>query len=176
MKHMHTNKPKQICKICSREFSRVQHLRDHVTRIHTKRERRHPCKFLGCGKLFLDEGDVRRHTKSSHSGGATRPRYSCTFPACGKPFLNKTTVLTHAKQEHGEISVRFRCTLFGKEFKEKQNRDNHIATHTGEKSYKCATCGMSFAHSSNFKRHEVGNYYWIEINCLPLEISYKKLY
>ncbi|OXA41015.1 oocyte zinc finger protein XlCOF19-like [Folsomia candida] len=144
---------KNSCQTCNREFARTTHLQEHVTRMHTPRERQRPCPFAGCGKSFHEKVDVARHVKSMHNT-CPRPPVPCTFTGCAKIFKHESTAFHHFQKEHVSNPVRFGCTLCGKEFREKPNLENHIAIHTGEKNYKCSICSRSYRHQSNFRAHQ----------------------
>lgn len=127
-------------------------LHAHVSGVHGP-QRKLPCDI--CGKEFSSPQNLRVHVKFVHCA-TSRVRMPCTFPGCGRTFLRKASLVTHFKTYHAQNPLRFRCTLCEKECKSVGNLAKHIASHTREKPYQCATCGRSFSQLGSLKGHEVG--------------------
>ena len=47
----------------------------------------------------------------------------------------------------------FGCPFCDRISKTKQNMQNHIRTHTGERPFVCKICNLTFTAGSNLKRH-----------------------
>lgn len=125
---------------------------------HSKRPP-HTCHV--CKRTFATIQNLQRHSLK------TPQRFSCTAEGCDRTYLNKVGLMGHLRVEHNEVPIRFSCSLCGKEFKHKKDRNDHIATHTGEKPYKCYTCGKSFIQMSSLKAHKVNltvtDFYWFTL-------------
>ena len=46
-----------------------------------------------------------------------------------------------------------RCNVCDKTFKSPHNLRRHWRTHTGERPYKCPTCGSAFSQDTHLKKH-----------------------
>ncbi|OXA47582.1 zinc finger protein 665-like [Folsomia candida] len=151
-RHMVTHDPdaKVKCEVCGIICKNKVVLSCHKWKLHSNRKRP-SCNT--CHRVFSSFTALRLHADTVHSTEA-RPRLRCTVPFCEKTYLNKGDLASHLRTGHGENSVRFRCTLCGKEFKMRGGLDRHILTHTMEKPHNCSTCGRSFAHSGSMKCHE----------------------
>ncbi|OXA45291.1 zinc finger protein 726 [Folsomia candida] len=147
----HDSDAKVKCEICSVICKNRPTLSSHKWRFHSNRKR--PSCHI-CHGVFSSSISLRNHIEIMHSK-KERPRLPCTFPGCGKTYLTKGNVVRHVQIEHTQNSVRFPCTLCGKEFKRRNELEQHIPTHTTEKPHKCATCGRSFAHKGTLTSHEM---------------------
>ncbi|XP_035715832.1 zinc finger protein 569-like [Folsomia candida] len=146
-KHIHTHEPDVVfkCGICAKTLKNPSSLSRHNYRKHNKQV----CTI--CSREFSGPENLKVHMSRVHTTGV-RQRYPC--PQCDKSFLGKYAVGRHAKVEHAQSPVRFRCTLCGREFKEKQNRNRHIATHTRERTFRCEVCGHSYVDEATLKIHK----------------------
>ncbi|OXA45161.1 zinc finger protein 184-like [Folsomia candida] len=151
-KHVITHDPdaKVKCKICGKILKNPDTLSHHMTGIHTNRKRP-SCDI--CHRVFNNSVTLRKHTEVIHST-SERPRLPCGFLGCEKTFLDKGSASRHIKIDHAENPVRFPCTLCGNQFKSRADLEKHIATHTTEKPYNCATCGRGFSQMGSMKSHE----------------------
>ncbi|KAL1378772.1 hypothetical protein pipiens_015358 [Culex pipiens pipiens] len=147
------------CEPCDREFATQKHLKDHVaaTHLHQKLYR---CDE--CGKEFGWQSNLDSHRRSVHN--EERP-FVCQ--QCGTSFKVSNSLCRHRKRCHimrqkallkANPEPRRRpqhaCDLCDKTFATKSTRDNHRRSiHTGERSYLCQHCGMSFKASSVHSRH-----------------------
>ena len=71
---------------------------------------------------------------------------------CGKCFTLKAHLNNHVKTHTGEKS--FHCKTCKKDFALAHSLKRHKKTHIGEKPHKCTTCNKGFTQPHDLKRHE----------------------
>ncbi|XP_035712969.1 gastrula zinc finger protein XlCGF57.1-like [Folsomia candida] len=148
-KYYHSTLKQYSCPSCQFKTQYKINMSTHFKRMHDPASRRlFECYF--CGRKLISRAGLDRHI-NTHT--TEREQVRCTFPGFGSTFSSKYSVNGHWKMEHAENPVRFGCTLCTKEFKNRGNLNKHIATHTKEKTNKCATCGWSFLDISALVRH-----------------------
>ena len=54
--------------------------------------------------------------------------------------------------------MEFKCSFCEKVCRNKQNLQDHIKTHTGEKPFACQFCGKTFPNKGNLALHEPTHY------------------
>ncbi|XP_062373431.1 zinc finger protein 665-like [Sardina pilchardus] len=108
------------------------------------KERRHQC--LQCGRKFLYRYQLTHHHHTKHTDERPPP---CKI--CGKRFVSKATADVHMRLHSGER--RHSCIVCSKEFVGEKALKGHMLRHR-EKSYSCLTCGKRFVNRSDLKTHE----------------------
>ena len=170
-----SSKKKFACEKCSKLFSSLINLRNHILIIHenyrpfkctfpncTKQyenacrlivhERTHtgikPFVCQICQKSFNEKGNLKIHMRF-HS--EIRP-FKC--PLCGKKFKFNGHLKDHIKIIHYKIK-KFCCKFCNKKFGKISTLKMHINTHTKEKKFQCKFegCGKYFTVKGNMEKH-----------------------
>ncbi|CAG9332852.1 unnamed protein product [Blepharisma stoltei] len=79
--------------------------------------------------------------------------YCCMENDCGKTFITKFNLKRHCASVHLKTK-NFKCNYCHKFFSSKQNLDEHIFIHTGERPFTCEICQISFRQISQLSLHK----------------------
>lgn len=132
------------CSSCSLTFTSSRRLGQHVKNCHEDQERRYQCKI--CDKKFKRKEHLKSHETHAHSDA--RP-YVCQV--CGKSYKGRGSLSLHQRSHTGE---RVTCEVCGRIFRDPGDLKKHKkVVHDNIKSFKCDTCGHSFANQSNLNVH-----------------------
>uniref|UniRef100_UPI003AB06EA8 uncharacterized protein n=1 Tax=Centroberyx gerrardi TaxID=166262 RepID=UPI003AB06EA8 len=132
--------PDHHCYLCQKSFAYMQHLINHVQRIHSK-DAGALCGV--CGKNLESADSLNAHLKT-HKG-------SRFCRVCGK-LCTGSTALTEHMASHAGVKLH-RCHVCGKECSRKGDLKIHMRIHTGEKPFCCSFCCRSFTHSGHLRKH-----------------------
>ena len=101
-----------------------------------------------CGKIFSSRRELLVH-QWSH-----RERQTFYCPNCDKNFNNENQFKRHMHVHNKEGKKYVACDICKKIFR--NNRileEHHVQDHTGQKPYRCGTCGIQFSWRENLKKH-----------------------
>ncbi|KAL1460863.1 hypothetical protein WDU94_012802 [Cyamophila willieti] len=129
------------CNYCTRTFSTVYNLREHVN-IHTALKK-HVCEV--CGQAFVHKGGLRSH-KFSHGDS----RFLCSI--CGNSYKNPIFLKRHIRDAHTKPSKSI-CDICGSELKS-ENMNKHAAVHSTERPFVCTLCGAAYKWKKHLVRHQ----------------------
>ena len=148
------------CKICDKDFSSTQKLKEHVRRHHTL-DNKFQCSI--CQKRLGDSVSLKNHLRDVHKQGedkAKEPKlYKCEKCAKkGKKF--ETYVVSRANTHKRECGKKFSCPHCGKDYSQSRTRDLHrdkeCPKRPGAKDTPpavCPVCKKQFRARRSLPRH-----------------------
>ena len=112
-------------------------------------------QFIGC--LLCDSiftGPTRKVSLERHLLSHTREKpYTCTEPNCDKAYHRNSELLRHVRTSH--LGLRpFTCTECSRKFQSVTTLNNHMASHSDERSYACDKCDKTYKYKQDLAYHE----------------------
>ena len=133
-----------ICQFCSKQYSRISSLREHVLRVH---EKRRPFICEHCGHSTATNKDLQMHIRIRHDDKidpAEKLKFACT--KCGITRGSKAQLKNHMARKHSDERNCI-CEHCGLAFKTRSNLREHARyMHDPKMQLKCqhAGCDRSF--------------------------------
>uniref|UniRef100_A0A8C2D0N3 Zinc finger protein n=1 Tax=Cyprinus carpio TaxID=7962 RepID=A0A8C2D0N3_CYPCA len=137
---VHDGHKKYKCDLCEKAFVTPSVLKSHK-KTHTG-EKEKICPY--CGQKFASNGTLRVHIRSNMGEWP----YQC--PYCDKAFSRNDGLKTNS----GKTEKPYKCSECNKAFSQKRGLDEHMHTHTPERS-PSSVCDLSFSLKKMLIRHKL---------------------
>ncbi|ODM89960.1 putative zinc finger protein, partial [Orchesella cincta] len=143
--HEKDQRTKRKCNICHKILAK-SHIAAHL-KCHAKKM---PFACVMCDKPFYALNNLKLHIQTKHL--QERP-FSCS--KCPATFPVKYNLTHHILRVHiFDEWYTLKCVC-DKTFHTEYALNQHMTSHTGEKHYKCATCGKRYGSSADLQRDVV---------------------
>ncbi|XP_055630891.1 zinc finger protein 652-like [Toxorhynchites rutilus septentrionalis] len=149
----------QRCKRCDMEFETKKELDKHKRLEH----RDFMCDT--CGLSFEQKFALETHRKRHEDVR----QFKCEY--CPMEYYTRPEMLLHVKQVHLN-AFQVKCPDCGLSFKTKSTLNQHIKTHTNQRTHTCSVCGYGFKSYTHLNRHIKSVHQDVRYNCDHCEISY----
>ncbi|XP_065082090.1 GDNF-inducible zinc finger protein 1-like [Ochlerotatus camptorhynchus] len=149
----------QRCKRCDMEFETKKELDKHKRLEH----RDYMCDT--CGLSFEQKFALETHRKRHESVR----QFKCDY--CPMEYYTRPEMLLHIKQVHLN-AFEVKCPECGLSFKTKSTLNQHIKTHTNQRTHTCSVCGYGFKSYTHLNRHIKSVHQDVRYKCDHCEISY----
>mmetsp|Transcript_11429 Transcript_11429/g.15863 ORF Transcript_11429/g.15863 Transcript_11429/m.15863 type:complete len:383 (-) Transcript_11429:2342-3490(-) len=116
-----------------------------------KKKKMYMCSFPGCGKVFGDSSNRKKHERTHDSN---RERFHCSEPGCNRSYSTKTDLNIHLKVHKGEYPHKCTHPNCTKAFVRLSELYAHERTHDGIMPHVCSVCKKAFREKSRLKSHE----------------------
>lgn len=141
---------------CEEVFTRVRELRCHV-KLHVGDG--YPCKWMGCGMVFVDTISLHSHIYETHMdalslcGGGGKSGETC--PECLLKFPDSDSVKRHCDMYHQGFSEGGVCRIArcGVSVGGKSKHTEHYKTAHRLFYHECSRCGAELPNAVEFKKH-----------------------
>uniref|UniRef100_A0A1Q3EXQ3 Putative c2h2-type zn-finger protein n=1 Tax=Culex tarsalis TaxID=7177 RepID=A0A1Q3EXQ3_CULTA len=147
------------CKRCDQEFETKKELDKHKRQEH----RDYMCDT--CGLSFEQKFALETHRKRH----ADVRQYKCDY--CPMEYFTRPEMLLHTKQVHLN-AFEVKCPECSLSFKTKSTLNQHLKSHTNQRTHTCSVCGFGFKSYTHLNRHIKSVHQDVRYNCEHCEISY----
>lgn len=147
------------CKRCDQEFETKKELDKHKRQEH----RDYMCDT--CGLSFEQKFSLETHRKRH----ADVRQYKCDY--CPMEYFTRPEMLLHTKQVHLN-AFEVKCPECNLSFKTKSTLNQHLKSHTNQRTHTCSVCGFGFKSYTHLNRHIKSVHQDVRFNCEHCEISY----
>ncbi|XP_067942837.1 zinc finger protein 699-like [Watersipora subatra] len=109
---------------------------------------------LGGKAAWARHTSMARHVKAAaQQSGEDCPGFACS--TCGKSFVSQERLKKHSRVHMEWYVARntFTCKRCGKKLMTRGGYRNHIASHLGDRQFRCHECGKTFFSSSTLCDH-----------------------
>lgn len=132
---------------CEEAFTTNSNRTRHVSRVHTKEQKKYVCQAEGCGLEFKKNKQLKSHMCEQHT---QLPPYQCTYEGCQMRFTFPSKLKRHEKVHRGYPCKEEGCSFTGKTWTEylKHRKDQHRLT------LKCDQCSKVFRDSWFLQQHQ----------------------
>ncbi|KAJ8721636.1 hypothetical protein PYW07_002411 [Mythimna separata] len=151
--------PKYTCDICKKTFTLKSNLKGHI--IDHMRIVTGVCDI--CGIVLSRQRYIELHKEAVHNHSPVK----CTH--CNRMFKNQYSLIKHQKRLAEEKPCEVKCEVCHKAFGGQRGLKQHMVMHSGEKPYKCDTCGSSYKR----KAHLINHLYKHKVNLPQCQICMK---
>ncbi|XP_053623328.1 transcription factor Ouib-like [Plodia interpunctella] len=172
-KHMIDHFGTFVCDMCGACFLEATSLRTHI-KSHNKVEASFPCEV--CGKNLKSKYSRYLHIATIHEKKPTVNCYKCeasflshalrnkhlievhgdnrTFPCklCDKVYNRRKTLMEHNRRNHLKV-FKHQCDLCDQKFYLPSRLKEHMATHTGERNFRCEYCEKTYPRLQSLQEH-----------------------
>ena len=147
VKNIHTDLNKIECTYCDNSYSNKSNLETHITRMHTKTEKKRVrCSFDDCQLQFWNKSDMNKHSKCHNDTKA----FQCQM--CEKSFKGRHGLVNHSYLHTGERP--FKCLACSFDCTDPAILKRHQVRHLSTKPFQCDLCNKAFRIKSEVQRHK----------------------
>ena len=136
------------CELCDKVYKLEGNLKNHVIKVHDKKEINNSNTCHICDKILSDKGKLNRHIENVHKKVS---KVKCDI--CKREYNSKDALNSHIKQVHNKSSV-VKCDECDKIFTSRGNLTIHIKNvHEKILEEKCKICNKILTTKSNLVTH-----------------------
>jgi hypothetical protein len=136
------------CELCDKVYKLEGNLKNHVTKVHDKKEIDNSNTCHICDKILSDKGKLNRHIENVHKKVS---KVKCDI--CKREYNSKDALNSHIKQVHDKSSV-VKCDQCDKIFTSNGNLTIHIQNiHEKTSKEECKICKKVLTTKSNLVTH-----------------------